>query len=121
MRPTKYCDEMIKAADYYLKNYEQLGDAMPQIAGLAVYLDVSRETVYDWSKQDDKTEFSDIVEKILSSQELVLLNKGLKGEFNASITKLALCKHGYSDSQNIAHNVEGVSFNTNYGDSDKTD
>jgi len=121
MRPTKYCDEMVEKAEYYLDNYESLGDVMPQIAGLAVYLDISRETVYDWSKQDNKTKFSDIVEKIMACQESVLFNNGLKGEFNASLTKLALCKHGYSDNQNISHNVEGVSFNLDYGDANKKD
>ena len=32
---------------------------------------------------------------------MTLIAKGLKGEFNASITKLMLTKHGYTDKQDV--------------------
>ena len=49
----------------------------------------------------DKEEFSAIVAEILALQERTLLKGGLTEDFNASITKLLLTKHGYSDSQRI--------------------
>jgi hypothetical protein len=37
----------------------------------------------------------------LSTQERILVSKGLKGEFNSNIAKLALGKHGYTDKQDV--------------------
>ena len=34
-------------------------------------------------------------------QRLVLLNKGLTGEFNSNITKLVLGKHGFHDKREV--------------------
>lgn len=94
-RPTKYSEELLEIARDYLKNFRKHGDFVPSIEGLADTLDISRETVYDWKGKHD--EFSDIVGKVLQKQSRTLINGGLANEFNASITKLMLTKHGYSD------------------------
>ena len=47
------------------------------------------------------TTFSNIFEKLMSEQEKVLVNKGLTGDYNSTIAKLILTKHGYSDKQDI--------------------
>ena len=104
-RPTKYTEEMVSKATDYIENYEAAGDVVPQIAGLAIYCGISRETVYDWAKQKDKAIFSDIVKKILAAQEKSLLNGGISGDFNPTITKLLLAKHGYADKQDNTHSA----------------
>lgn len=43
-------------------------------------------------------------------QEVELINKGLKGEFNASIAKLMLANHGYSEKQTLDHQSMGNSI-----------
>ena len=94
-RPTDYTPELVEAAwDYALGNWQQ--DKVPSVAGLACAIGVRRETCHAWAKDKDK-EFSNILSKIAETQERVLINKGLDGQFNASITKLMLSKHGYSD------------------------
>jgi hypothetical protein len=98
MRPTKYNETLVKQAKDYLTQYQTF-EAVPTIAGLAVYLDISRETVYAWAADPEKSEFSDICEKLMTKQEFTLLNGGIKGEFNPTITKLMLTKHSYSDKQ----------------------
>ena len=100
-RPTIYGDKVITATKKYLVEYMRFGDVIPSIAGLACYLDVSRSTIYDWASQEDKQEFSHILANILSNQERILINKGLSGEFNSNITKLALGKHGYTDKADV--------------------
>lgn len=95
-RPTKYNDEVVKKSYEYIDNYAKYDDMIPSIEGLAEVLDLCRETLYDWSKQDDKV-FSDILKKLLSKQQKVLINNGLGGSFNAQITKLVLGKHGFHD------------------------
>lgn len=97
-RPTEYNQAIIEKTREYLNTFETLGEVIPSIEGLAVYLDLARSTIYDWIGQEDKQEFSDIVEKILAFQGKTLANKGLKGEFNPTIAKLMLSKHGYKDS-----------------------
>ena len=96
-RPTKYNDETIPLTLEYIKNYADQGDAMPSIAGLACVLNVRRETIHDWAKQEEKEDFSNILAQLLATQERVLFNRSLLGDYNASIAKLALGKHGYSD------------------------
>lgn len=74
--------------------YAARGNVIPTIEDFAHYLGINRDTVYAWEKQDE--EFSDIVEAIRQEQGNLLINKGLKGEFNSTIAKLILSgKHGY--------------------------
>jgi hypothetical protein len=97
-RPTKYNDEILsKAKDYVDGGYIECGDVIPQMAGLAIELSISRETIYDWCDDPEKQEFSDIVGRCLRAQERKLLNGSLKGEMNPTIAKLILTKHGYSE------------------------
>ncbi len=96
-RPTKYNQKLVDTARAYIDDYAKCGDAMPSIAGLAVVLSISRETIHTWRHEEGKEEFSDILALLLSTQERVLMNNGLTGEFNSAITKLALGKHGYSE------------------------
>lgn len=100
-RPTKYSQDIINQSNDYLMNYADDGDVIPSIEGLSEHLDIARSTIYDWQKQEDKEEFSDILEKILAKQGQILINSGLKGEFNAAIAKLALGKHGYHETHDL--------------------
>jgi len=99
-RPTKYNKEIIEKARDYLENFnETYNHAIPSVAGLAKVLGLNRDTLYDWASQDEKKDFSDILRQVVSDQEYVLLDMGLKGLYNPTITKLALGKHGYHDKQ----------------------
>ena len=92
-RPSKYTPELLEECRKYLKDYNTL----PSIAGLAIRLDVARDTLQAWANDEDKPEFSDIYAKLMAMQEDELIRNGLMGHFNASITKMILTKHGYSD------------------------
>ncbi len=94
-RPTIYTPELLKKSQGYVDIYESLGDVIPSIEGLSIYLDIARSTLYKW--ETEKPEFSDILRKINVVQKNVLLNQGLSGNFNANICKLVLGKHGYSE------------------------
>jgi hypothetical protein len=96
-RPSIYTPELVKRARGYLTNYEDMGDKVPSIAGLACVLGVTRETCRAWANEPDKAEFSVILMELMQRQERALLNGGLGGDFNAPITKMMLTKHGYSD------------------------
>lgn len=109
-RPTDYTPELLEKAREYQQNCP---DELPSVAGLAIVLGVARKTIYDWASQEDKEEFCNIVEALMSSQEKKLFEKGLKNEYNASIAKLMLSKHGYSDKQEIDHTTKGEKLEAN--------
>jgi uncharacterized protein YdaT len=96
-RPTDYSQEILDKARAYLELGYAEDEKIPSIAGLSRFLGVARSTIYEWGCQEDKKEFSDILEQVLAKQEYTLINKGLNNEFNSTITKLVLAKQGYSD------------------------
>lgn len=97
-RPSKYSDELCRKGRLYVEGgYADCGDAIPQIAGLAIELGISRETVYEWASDPSKAEFSDIVANCMSAQERKLVNGSLLGTMNPTISKLLLVKHGHSE------------------------
>ena len=111
-RPTDYSQDILDSANHYLESgYLDQEEAVPTVEGLACYIKKARSTIYDWASQEDKKEFSDIVEQLLSTQSRMLLTGGLKGSFNASITKLALTKHGYTDKQDMTTGGEKITPN----------
>ncbi|MEQ5162241.1 DNA-packaging protein [Proteus terrae] len=105
--PSKLTNELIaKAKEYLHGGYkENEGQVIPSIAGLACYLGIARSTVYEYGKQDSDLgrEFSDTLDGIMAFQEMKLINSGLVGDFNATITKLMLANHGYSEKQEVDH------------------
>lgn len=111
-RPTKLNKATITKAKSYLESeYIQAGDIVPSVAGLAHYLGLSRSTLYEYKAQN--AEFSDTLERLATSQERLLLNGGLTGNFNATITKLMLSNHGYSEKQAIDHTSNDNSMTPN--------
>ena len=105
-RPTDFGEHMPGLVKEYLSTYETM---IPTKAGLSLHLGVCKATVEKWLKLDQEDEnvsqFVGLVNDLMSLQELKLLDNGLKGDYNASITKLLLTKHGYHDKQ--AQEVSG--------------
>ena len=101
-RPTKLTKEITEKAATYVNETKQgglyFGD-LPTVAGLSIFVDVSRDSLYEWAKLDTPLghQFSDTMERIGAEQEYKLIGKSLKGEYNAAISKLLLGNHGYSD------------------------
>ena len=106
-RPKTLTSEVKKKARDYINDFESYGHAVPSVVGLCRVINRSRQTLYNWSNDD--SEFLDILREINENQELVTLNKSLTGEYNASIAKLLLGKHGYSDKQTLRADVRDVS------------
>ena len=95
-RPSKYNDAMQATADRYISEYQDFGDVVPSMAGLACFCGISRDTAHEWVKQYPR--FSDTIKAVLVMQERMLINGGLSKANDASITKLLLASnHGYTD------------------------
>ena len=95
LTPTKFQD-----AENYLANYRDFGDVIPSAVGLALALNVAESTIYKWAQPDEEgkaSDFSEILDRCRSQQHNRLLNGGISGAYNSTITKLMLTKHGYTD------------------------
>ena len=114
-RPTKYTPELIRKAKEYLDTYEEKGDVIPSIAGMAQELDLTRETIHTWVKDKNKKQFSDIIKALSYAQERKLLNGGLNSTMNSTITKLVLSKHGYHDNPQANQAATGIQVTVNRG------
>lgn len=124
-RPTKLTQELIEKARTYLStcedapmetdkgNLSYVNVKLPMVADFALYLGISKSTVYDWCQDvegEDNTlaqEFSDIVKSINHEQEKRLINKGLGGLYAPKIAGMILSKHGYSEKQELDHTSKG--------------
>lgn len=101
-RPTDYNEEMLETAWDYLDNYEKVyGHSIPSLVGLCKILNRGKTTLYTWAEDENK-DFRDIIDAINEYQHFELVEGGLSGTFNSTITKLLLCKHGHSDKQELA-------------------
>ena len=100
-RPSKCTEEILEKAAAYLEEYEAEGHMIPSISGLSLYLGIPRRTIHRWAEQKWRTKLCHILEQISVKQRVVLLSKGLSGEFNSNITKLVLGKHGYHEKKDI--------------------
>ena len=94
-RPTKLTDELMDKAKVYVQKDYLIDELIPTMQGLSLYLGVSNTVLYNWRNEND--EFLHIVEDLMDLQAKNLFRGGLTGDFNASITKLLLTKHGFSD------------------------
>lgn len=96
-RPTKYNKSILEKANKYLTDYknQELGKMIPSVEGLAIYLDVSTKTIYNWG--NEHSEFLHTLGNVNTRQKILLLDGGLSGDFNSNIAKLALGNHGFSE------------------------
>lgn len=94
-RPTKLTDELMDKAKVYVQKDYLIDELIPTMQGLSLYLGVSNKVLYNWRNEND--EFLHIVDDLMDLQAKNLFRGGLTGDFNASITKLLLTKHGFSD------------------------
>ncbi len=94
-RPTIYSEEILNKAKQYFEVLP-VDEVVHSIEGLADYLEIHRDTIYDWISQESKKDFSDIVNRILMRQGKTLINKTLKKEFEPRTSGMMLGKHGYT-------------------------
>lgn len=103
-RPTIYNEQILTNTKEYIESCEDtFGIAnkvqLPTIEGLAYHLGINKDTIYTWRKE--KEEFSDLIDELLAKQARELVNKGLSGDYNSTIAKVLLTKHGYRDAQEV--------------------
>jgi hypothetical protein len=95
-RPTKYDKAMVKhVVDYANGGYIACGDAIPSRAGIACEMQVSLNSLKNWERE--YPEFLSALAHLDAMQHRVTLSGGISNAMNATICKLVLANHGYSD------------------------
>lgn len=100
---------VVKYDGEYSTGYEtKLKVNIPTLEGLALYLNVHKDTIQDWKGKYPK--FSVLIGRLLSKQARVLVNKGLSGEYNPTIAKVLLTKHGYREGIDATTNDKPITL-----------
>ena len=112
-RPTKLTDELIEQARQHVLTFDiSVGTLLPTIEGLALDLHISRETLYQWEKEN--TEFSDILEEMRQLQATKLIQNSIVNRYNPTIAKMILSgKHGYVEKTEVESNVNNFEVAVN--------
>ncbi len=110
-RPTKYDPSFVEKVDQYLANATRENMHLPKIESFAIFLDVHKDTLYEWAKK--YPEFSDSLKKILVKQAERLIDDGIYGgkEVNATIIKLML-EHNHGMRETIRQELTGKDGDT---------
>jgi hypothetical protein len=89
-RPTKYDPAFIEKVDEYLKTTGREQTSLPTVEGFAIYIDITKKTLYNWSKI--YPDFLHALDKIMTHQAKQLIDDGIYGgkEVNSTIVKLLL-------------------------------
>lgn len=101
-RPSKYDPSFPDLVDEYLLTTGREQTHLPKIESFAIFLNVSKDTLYEWAKHYKK--FSDALKKIMIRQGEQLIDDGIYGgkEVNATIVKLLLQNnHGMREKQDV--------------------
>lgn len=99
-RPTDYPgdDKAIERITQYVAACRKR-HYLPTKEGLAVEFGIGVKTLYNWA--DAHPDFLQVLEALMAAQASQLIQNGLKGEYNSTITKLMLTKHDYFDKQDV--------------------
>ena len=118
-RPTDFSKEIVDKANEYLELCQdeeiqqltglsvkgtelyknKLKVKIPTIEGLSAFLGIATSTSYEWEKK--YPEFSEVIDLLRQKQAEALINNGLSGDYNPTIAKVLLTKHGYADKQEL--------------------
>ena len=108
-RPTDYNEDILTKFEEYIQGAVPQNQKIPTVEGLALYLNVRKQTLYNWSKI--YPEFLDALEKLQELQKEYLTETGIFGgkEINANIISLMLkVNHNMIETQR--QEIGGVSI-----------
>ncbi len=108
-------DEFHKTRSDSSNSYERIVNVnLPMIEGFAEYIDVHKDTLYKWEKENP--DFSDALDKIRKVQHNMLVKGGVSNRYNPAITKLMLMNnHGYKEKSDVT--TDGKAININFDNS----
>lgn len=109
---SKWCPDMLEKAQYYLESWdkEPFDDSIPMLCAMYVYCGIDKNTGSSYQKKYES--WKSICDRIMTMQEHVLIDKGLKKVNETQLTKLLLMKHGHNDRVAMDLTTNGESVNS---------
>lgn len=118
-RPSEYNEDILKRLQKYIDECEdeelellsavslkgtemfrrKLKVHIPTIEGAALYLHIGKTTIWEWEQKFP--EFANLMGELRAKQARMLIDNGLSGDYNPTIAKVLLTKHGYREGQEI--------------------
>ncbi|HJE62537.1 MAG TPA: DNA-packaging protein [Alcaligenes faecalis] len=106
-RPTKLTLKTIKAAEEYIAGFEPFDPddkRLPKREDLALHLGIGRTTLYEWTRDENTpARFLNVLDRLDMMQASRLIDRGLDGTYNATITRMLLGKVGYEEKSIVDH------------------
>ena len=78
-------EELRARALRYLEEWEEVGEAVPSVSGLARWLGVSRRRLLEWRGSD--AGMSEVLDLLDTEQRWALINRGLTGEISTRMAE----------------------------------
>lgn len=104
-RPTKLTPEILEKVDEYLAGAYTV---FPSIIGLASYIGVVSNTLRNWAEKDK--DFLNTLEEVEEQSQIILLEGGLKKEFDSGLTKFTLsARHAYREKSDVTTDGKEIS------------
>ncbi|MAG68396.1 MAG: hypothetical protein Tp138OMZ00d2C19078221_49 [Prokaryotic dsDNA virus sp.] len=109
MTKTVYSDELLDKVREYIQVWPEIPlksgrkRMIPGVEGLAQYLGIGRQTMYDWRKRDDMPEFNALVDEMMGDQLQELENGGLSKDMDNKTVALLLSRHGVVMKKELDH------------------
>ena len=97
-RPTEYKDEYVEQIYKYMEEATPENMDLPTVEGFALRIDVTKKTLYNWSKKHK--DFLHALRILKMKQREALIHIGIYGgkEINANIVALMMkSNHGFAD------------------------
>lgn len=101
-----------KGMEYIAGGYVEQGETIPTADGLAIYMNVTRATPYNWAKQEScqfRDEMAYIIDRVQAIQGMKVVSGGLTGEFNPAFAGKVAANHGYGEKHTFEHSGPGGS------------
>ena len=112
-RPSKYGDHILPKINEYMAPFyeDETLTSPPTIEGLALFLNLTPQTLHNWLNDNDKPEFFEALGQLKAKQKEMLFHHGLMGHYNPTIAKLILsANHGVSETTKNDHTSSDGSF-----------
>lgn len=110
-RPTKLTLKLIRQAEAYLDQFKEDAKRLPKREDLALELGIGRTTLYEWWRDENTpVRFRNVLERLDLMQASKLIDKGLDGSYNPTITKMLLARVGYEERSTINHQSDDGSM-----------
>lgn len=108
--PSKFTPEAMACCEHYLEHYQEIGQPIPTLSGLARYMSqnghpITRTGLWQWRQKHP--DFDDFAESLKDEARVRGWTLGFTDKDKQVMAKYFLANLGYSDKQSLEHSGPG--------------